>query len=60
MTGPDEDATAAPGWSIADRGQSYNPNSGSWEDNGGDLAWQISVKGTIRQPEQHPDLVVLV
>ena len=54
VTGPDEDATAAPGWSIADRGQSYNPNSGSWEDNGGDLAWQISVKGTIRQPLPPP------
>ena len=38
VTGPDEDATAAPGWSIADRGQSYNPDSGSWEDNLGDLA----------------------
>ena len=47
VTGPDEDATTASGWSIADRGQSYNPNSGSWEDNGGDLAWQISVKGVI-------------
>ena len=54
VTGPDEDATAAPGWSIADRGQYYNPNSGSWEDNGGDLAWQISVKGTIRQPLPPP------
>ena len=47
VTGPVEDATPAPGWSIADRGQYYNPNSGSWEDNGGDLAWQIAVIGTI-------------
>ena len=47
VTGPAEDDTPAPGWSIADRGQSYNPNSGSWDDNGGDLAWQIAVIGTI-------------
>ena len=54
VTGPAEDATPAPGWSIADRGQSYTPVSiydptsgGSWVDNLGDLAWQIAVIGTI-------------
>ena len=54
VAGPGEDATSAPGWSIADRGQSFNPNSDSWEDNGGDLAWQIRVNGTIRQPPPPP------
>ena len=54
VTGPGDDATPAPGWSIADRGQGFNPNSGSWEDNDGDWAYQIRVNGTIRQPPPPP------
>ena len=54
VTGPAEDATPAPGWSLADRGQFFNPNSGSWGDNDGDWTYQISVKGTIRQPLPPP------
>ena len=47
VAGPGEDATPAPGWSIRDRGQAYNPDPGSWQDHGADLANQISVKGVI-------------
>ena len=54
VAGPGEDATPAPGWSIRDRGQSYNPDPGSWQDHGADLANQIRVKGTIRQPPPPP------
>ena len=47
VAGPGEDATTTPGWSIRDRGQSYNPDPGSWQDHGADLANQISVTGTV-------------
>ncbi len=53
VTGPDEDDTPAPGWSIVDRGKSVVPGSG-WVDNDGDLAYQISVRGTIRPPPPPP------
>ena len=54
VAGSGEDATPAPGWSIRDRGQSYNPDPGSWQDHGADIANQIRVKGTIRQPPPPP------
>ena len=45
VTGPGEDATSATGWSIANRGQYFDPDSGSWKDANGDWAFHITANG---------------
>ena len=55
VAGPGEDATPAPGWSIRDRGQVYNPNRGSWQDHGADLANQVRLSGVIESDPTPPD-----
>ena len=55
VAGPGEDATPAPGWSIRDRGQSYNPNIGGWQDHGADLANQLRLNGVIESDPTPPD-----
>ncbi len=45
VTGPGEDATSATGWSIANRAQWFDPDSGSWKDANGDYAFHITANG---------------